>query len=324
MPKKTFDSLVISISNSLWHKISMQVKNQVNHIRFGSRSSPLAKRQAEIVASKFLNVFPNFTASFKSFCTTGDNLKDVPLYSFGGKGLFCKEVDQACIRGEIDVAVHSAKDMSVECPDQLVLAATLERSKPGDVLISKDNLTLSDLPSGAVIGTCSLRRHALVKYLRPDLTVVPIRGNVQTRLKKIHDQEIDATVLAAAGLERLGYGDDFGYCFDQNDFIPAAGQGIIAMTMCPKSPLLPMIQKINDLTTWHCFQIEQKILKILGASCQMPVGVFVHKLGEIYKANSMLSDDALNHTVFSHHQNINPDKLAEIVARDLLDKQKRK
>lgn len=162
----------------------MYVKNQVNHIRFGSRSSPLAKRQAEIVATKFLDVYPNFTASFESFRTTGDNLKDVPLHSLGGKGLFCKEVDQACIRGEIDVAVHSAKDMSVECPDQLVLAATLKRTKPGDILISENNLTLSDLPSGAVIGTCSLRRHALVKYLRPDLEIVPIRGNVQTRLKK--------------------------------------------------------------------------------------------------------------------------------------------
>lgn len=300
----------------------MSKKNQDNHIRLGSRASPLARRQSEMVAHYIRHYFPNVTISFHVYTTSGDTLKDVPLHSFGGKGLFCKEVDQACINNEIDVAVHSAKDMSVHCPDGLVLAATLPRESAGDVLISQNNATLDQLPHGALVGTCSLRRHALLKHLRPDLKIGHLRGNVQTRLNKILSGTFDATVLAAAGLRRLGYGEDFGFSLDQEVFIPSAGQGVIALVMKPDSPVVSMVRDVNHVQTWQCFKAEQFVLKLLGASCQMPVGAYARLDGSTLSLKVMMANETLSHTVFADNSGIDFEGVAEKTAHDLRAKLK--
>src|SRR5947207_13501496 len=161
--------------------------------------------------------------------TSGDRIQDRPLAEAGGKGLFTKEIEEALLAGSIDLAVHSAKDMPTVLPDGLMLAACLPREDVRDAFISRKASSLRDLPQGAVVGTASLRRQAMVKRLRPDISVVPLRGNVETRLKKLEAGEVDATLLALAGLKRLGLADKATALLDAQEFLPAVGQGAITL-----------------------------------------------------------------------------------------------
>ena len=197
-------------------------------IRIGTRGSPLALAQARMVHAA-LAAQGAGEIEIVAIRTSGDRIQDRPLSEAGGKGLFTKEIEEALLAGTIDLAVHSAKDMPTLLPDGLMLAACLPREDVRDAFISRKAASLRELPQGAVVGTASLRRQAMVKRLRPDVSVVPLRGNVETRLRKLEAGEVDATLLALAGLKRLGLADKATALLDTQEFLPAVGQGAITI-----------------------------------------------------------------------------------------------
>jgi len=250
------------------------VQSSGSVVRIGTRGSPLALTQAGMVRDRLAaacGLAPE-RIEIHTIRTTGDVIRDRPLTEVGGKGLFTKEIEDALTAGAIDVAVHSAKDMPTVLPPGLIIAAVLPREDPRDVFISRKAKTLQALPAGAAVGTASLRRQALVKRLRPDLTVVPFRGNVETRLRKLEDGAVDATLLALAGLKRLGLADAATEMLAVDDFIPAAGQGIIAIEAraddAPTRALLASIDHADSMTALAC---ERAFLAELDGSCRTPI-----------------------------------------------------
>jgi hydroxymethylbilane synthase len=205
--------------------------------------------------------------------TTGDQIQHHPLAEVGGKGLFTKEIEEALAAGHIDLAVHSAKDMPTVLPPGLVLAVFLQREDPRDVFVSRHARTLLALPPGAAVGTGSLRRQAMVKRLRPDVRVVPLRGNVETRLRKLDDGFADATVLALAGLKRLGLESAAASILETDEFLPAVGQGAIAIeTREDDSAIRTLLAPINDADTEIALTAERAFLAVLDGSCRTPIG----------------------------------------------------
>jgi len=204
--------------------------------------------------------------------TTGDMIRDRPLTDAGGKGLFTKEIEEALARGAIDLAVHSAKDMPTELPAGLVIAAVLPREDPRDVFISRKAKSLPELPRGAVVGTASLRRQALVKHLRSDLSVVTFRGNVETRLRKLEDGAVDATLLALAGLKRLGLDKQATALLPVDEFLPAVGQGIIAIeARADDARTRALLAAIDHADTATALAVERAFLAALDGSCRTPI-----------------------------------------------------
>src|SRR6516162_2226695 len=218
-------------------------------LRIGTRGSPLALAQASLVRAR-LAAAHGVAAErieMKVIRTTGDAIRDRPLAEVGGKGLFTKEIEEALLAGDIDVAVHSAKDMPTELPAGLSIAAVLPREDPRDVFISRKAATLRALPTGAIVGTASLRRQALVKRTRPDLAVVNFRGNVETRLRKLEEGAVDATVLALAGLRRLGLAEKATAILTIDEFLPAVGQGFLAVVArADDVRVLPLIAPLDN------------------------------------------------------------------------------
>jgi hydroxymethylbilane synthase len=204
--------------------------------------------------------------------TSGDVIQDRPLSEVGGKGLFTKEIEEALLRHEADLAVHSAKDMQTQLPPGLIIAGCLPREDPRDVLVSRTDQRIADLPSGARIGTSSLRRAALVRRLRPDIAVVPLRGNVETRLRKLDDGVADATLLALAGLRRLGLDSVASAILDPTEFVPAVGQGVIAIeTRADDARMRELIAKIADAEAATALVAERAFLTELDGSCKTPL-----------------------------------------------------
>jgi hydroxymethylbilane synthase len=297
----------------------MSYENQELKFILGSRSSILAKRQSEITGHLIQKKL-GASISYDSFLTSGDQLKNQPLQNFGGKGLFCKEVDQACVEGKIDIAVHSAKDMANDLDKDLEIVAILQRADPHDVLISKRGWTLDSLPIGAHVGTASLRRQMLLSYFRPDLKLSILRGNVQTRLRKIEEVHFDATILAAAGLQRLGYTDQFGVKLDVHKFIPAVGQGMLALVMRRDHPYKEKIQTLNDSESWICFICERAFLKWLSGNCTTPLGAYAQMKEGVLQICGMLGDEKNKHLVFAQMEGRDPEKVGSDLARILQKK----
>jgi hydroxymethylbilane synthase len=243
-------------------------------LRIGTRGSPLALWQAREVQARLAaahGVAPEMIA-ITVIKTSGDIIQDRPLSEVGGKGLFTKEIEQALSEGRIDLAVHSSKDMPTVLPDGLMLAACLPREDVRDAFISRKAATLAGLPRGAVVGTASLRRQAMVKRLRPDLQVVPFRGNVETRLKKLDDGVVDATLLALAGLKRLGRGDAATSILDADAFLPAVGQGAIGIeTRADDRRTRDLVAVIGDADTLTALTTERAFLAVLDGSCRTPI-----------------------------------------------------
>ncbi len=237
-------------------------------LRIGSRGSPLALVQAREVQSRLAaacGLAPE-RIEITVIRTTGDAIQDRPLAQAGGKGLFTKEIEEALLAGTIDLAVHSSKDMPTVLPGGLVLSAFLPREDPRDAFIGRAAKTLRDLPSGAVVGTASLRRQALVKHLRPDLKIVPLRGNVETRLRKLQAGDFDATVLAVAGLKRLGLLAAATSMLDPEEFVPAVGQGAIGIeTRADDAKTRALVAAINDTDTATALAAERAFLAVLEA-----------------------------------------------------------
>jgi hydroxymethylbilane synthase len=243
-------------------------------LRIGTRGSALALWQAREVRARLAaahGVNPEAIA-IQVIRTTGDVIQDRPLSEAGGKGLFTKEIEQALIDRAIDIAVHSCKDMPTVLPAGLELAACLPREDVRDAFVSRKSASLADLPRGAVIGTASLRRQAMVKRLRPDVSVVPFRGNVDTRLKKLDDGVVDATLLALAGLKRLGRGAAVTAVLEVDAFVPAVGQGAIGIEMREADThTRDLLAKINHAETLIALQAERAFLAVLDGSCRTPI-----------------------------------------------------
>jgi hydroxymethylbilane synthase len=244
-------------------------------LRIGSRGSPLALVQAREVQSRLAAACGLDPAriEIKVIRTTGDAIQDRPLSEAGGKGLFTKEIEEALLSGAIDLAVHSSKDMTTVLPAGLVLSAFLPREDARDAFISRKAKSLRELPRGAVVGTASLRRQALVKRARPDLAVVPLRGNVETRLRKIEAGEADATLLAVAGLKRLGLLAAATALLDIDEFLPAVGQGAIGIeTRADDAATRALVARIDDADTATALAAERAFLAVLDGSCRTPIG----------------------------------------------------
>jgi hydroxymethylbilane synthase len=244
-------------------------------LRIGSRGSPLALVQAREVQNRIAAAAGIDAAriEIKVIRTTGDVVVDRPLADAGGKGLFTKEIEEALLAGSIDLAVHSSKDLPTVLPAGLVLAGFPPREDPRDAFISHKAATLRELPRGAVVGTSSPRRHALVKKLRPDATVVTLRGNVETRLRKLEAGEVDATLLAVAGLKRLGLLSAATAILDPDYFLPAVGQGAIGIeTRADDAKTRAFVEAINDADTSAALAAERAFLAVLDGSCRTPIG----------------------------------------------------
>jgi hydroxymethylbilane synthase len=243
-------------------------------LRIGTRGSPLALAQAAMVRARLAQAhgLAPERIEVRTIRTTGDAIRDRPLSELGGKGLFTKEIEEALTAGDVDLAVHSAKDMPTVLPEGLIIAAVLPREDPRDVLISRKANSLRALPANAVVGTASLRRQALVKRLRPDLAVVSFRGNVETRLRKLDAGEVDATLLALAGLKRLGLADAVTETLDASEFIPAVGQGIIAIEARENDVATrDLLAAINDADSMTALLTERAFLAVLDGSCRTPI-----------------------------------------------------
>ena len=240
----------------------------------GTRKSALALWQAEHISAELQRLYPNITVELVHFNTKGDRILEKPLAQVGGKGLFTAELEEAMHKGDIDIAVHSLKDMPTELPEGLTLGAISAREVPYDALVSPVYKTLDKLPQGARVGTSSLRRQAQLLHARPDLKVEVIRGNVQTRLSKIETEKLDGVILAQAGLKRLGLEDQITQVFKADEMIPAVGQGALAIECrADDAEMLDMLAPINDEATRYAVEGERSFLRQLNGGCQVPMGV---------------------------------------------------
>ena len=244
-------------------------------LRLGTRGSPLALAQARMVREALARAhgFGPERIELAVIRTSGDRIQDRPLAEVGGKGLFTKEIEEALAAGAIDLAVHSSKDMPTILPAGLVLSAFLEREDPRDVFISHKAKSIRELPRGATVGTGSLRRQAMVLRLRPDLKVVPLRGNVETRLRKLDEGVADATLLALAGLKRLGLAGAATAVLDVDEFLPAVGQGAIGIeTRADDTRTQDLLRPIDHAATASALAAERAFLAVLDGSCRTPIG----------------------------------------------------
>ena len=299
----------------------------------GSRKSKLALTQTNWVISKLKELGAHFEFEVKEIVTKGDQILDVTLSKVGGKGLFVKEIEQAMLGNEIDMAVHSMKDMPAVLPEHLMIGCVPKREDYRDVLISKDHIKFNDLPSGAVVGTSSLRRAAQLLAQRDDIEIKWIRGNIDTRLAKLQSEEYDAIILAAAGLVRMGWSQDVVTEYlDAQDCVPAVGQGALAIE-CRESDqeLREVLSLLNDEITARAVAAERAFLHKMEGGCQVPIAGFaqIAENDEVVLAVLVGSPDGK--TIYKEIVrgmdpvdvgNIAASKLTAMGAKDLIDKVK--
>ena len=244
------------------------------NLKIGTRSSPLALWQAEWIKARLEEMEEVGLVDLVKIKTSGDKILDVPLAKVGGKGLFTKEIEESLLRNETDLAVHSLKDVPTLVPDGLKVDIITERENPYDVLVSR-NIKFEDLPKGALVGTSSLRRRSQLKRLRPDLLIVDIRGNIQTRIKKLETEKLDAIILAAAGMIRMGYEDQISEIIDPNVILPAVGQGALGIEIRENDPEVEaIVKKLHHQPTADCVMAERAFLRKLEGGCQVPIAAF--------------------------------------------------
>jgi hydroxymethylbilane synthase len=239
----------------------------------GTRGSRLALSQTELVLGQLRSAYPAFEFSARVIRTTGDTIWDQPIHLIGGKGLFVKEIEDALIGGDIDFAVHSAKDLPTELDPGLILGAVLEREDPRDVFLSRNYEKLAHVPQGGRIGTSSLRRKAQLLNLRPDLEIVPMRGNVDTRLRKLMTESLDGIVLAMAGVKRMGHIDQVKERMALDDMVPPSGQGAIGLETRRNDKALTLLGAINHEKSHAEVSIERSLQALIGGGCQIPLGI---------------------------------------------------
>jgi hydroxymethylbilane synthase len=258
-------------------------------LTIGTRGSKLALTQTEMVRQALLAVHPGLEIAVERITTKGDVLLDRPLSAIGDKGLFVAEIEQALREERVDLAVHSSKDLPSELPPDMALGALLPREDPRDVLVSRDGATLDSLPQGARVGTSSLRRTCQLLHARSDLQIQNLRGNVDTRLRKLHEGQYDAIVLAAAGLHRLGLRQERVEYLDPAVMLPAVAQGAMGVEIrAGDERTAALLQPLDDPATRVAVTAERAFLARVGGGCQVPVGAYAELEGETIRLSGMI------------------------------------
>jgi hydroxymethylbilane synthase len=261
-----------------------------DRVRIGTRGSQLALRQAEEVAAGLRRAWPRVHVELVSIRTSGDRLATANLAEVGGKGLFVKEIDDALLEGRVDIAVHSLKDLPAERPSGLVLAAFPPREDPRDVLVASTATRIGALPPGARVGTSSLRRSVQLLARRPDVTATPIRGNVDTRVRKLRQGEYDALVLAAAGLRRLGLLDGTATPLEPDEMLPAAGQGTLGVeTRADDGRTRRLAEVLTDAQARTATLAERAFIEAIGGSCTTPLAAYARRSGAGLRLDAFLA-----------------------------------
>lgn len=243
-------------------------------LTIGTRGSKLALWQSEYIKARVEEI-TGLPVDLKIIKTTGDKILDVPLAKVGGKGLFTKELEVELMAGTVDLCVHSMKDVPTELPEGLVIAATPERVDPRDVIVSGAEYTIDSLPQGARVGTSSLRRRSQLLALRPDVEIVDVRGNLDTRMRKAEDGEVDAVILASAGITRMGWADRITHYIDPGQMVPAVGQGAIGVEIREDDEFMQEVcARLTDPATLTCVTAERVVMRRLEGGCQVPIGAY--------------------------------------------------
>jgi hydroxymethylbilane synthase len=289
-------------------------------LRIGTRGSQLALAQANWVRQAIERLHPQLACELVTIKTSGDRFTDRPLRSIGGKGLFIKEIEEALIAGEIDCAVHSMKDLPGDLASGLVLAAVPQREDARDLFIARDGRSLSEQPSGATVGTSSLRRTAFVRRLRPDLELIELRGNVDSRLRKLDAGEVDAILLAAAGLHRLSLTRAAAQALDPLEFVPAIGQGALAIESLP-GEMEQLLMPLSHEATRTATTAERSFLRRVGGSCVTPLGAYGTVEGEILDVHAAIATPDGSRIVRGHRRGASSAAapIGESLADELLD-----
>jgi hydroxymethylbilane synthase len=291
-------------------------------MRIGTRGSPLALVQARTVRARLAVALGASEDAIELIIirTSGDAIQDRPLADVGGKGLFTKEIEEALLDGRVDLAVHSSKDMPTISQPGLMLAACLEREDPRDVFISLKAGSLAELPKAATLGTASLRRQAIAKRARPDLRIMPLRGNVETRLRKLADGEVDATILALAGLKRLGLEVHTTKIMSQHEFLPAVGQGAIGIeARANDTRTREILVRIDHADTSIALACERAFLAELDGSCKTPIAGHASLSGDALQFRGLIArpDGAAAHDIAAAGKRSDAVKIGTEAGREL-------
>ncbi|MFP4528127.1 MAG: hydroxymethylbilane synthase [Candidatus Kapaibacterium sp.] len=293
-------------------------------IIIGTRSSDLALWQSNFIKSRIAAIAPDIYIELKHIKTKGDKFINTPLAKIGGKGLFTKELENALLSGEINVAVHSLKDLETAVPEGLAIAAVTERHAREDVLIARTRgTTIDDIPSGGTVGTGSTRRRAQLLALRPDLTTEDLRGNVPTRIRKFQESKWDAVILARAGVERLGLEQHISSVIPRHVMIPAVGQGALGVEInSDNEALRRLLEKIDHRPTRICTTAERTFLAALGGGCQYPIAATADLDGESIRIEGMVAsvDGSEQYRDAIDGPADDPESLGRRLARTLLDR----
>ena len=258
-------------------------------LRIGTRGSQLALFQANWVKDQLIHAHPHLKVSLIKIKTTGDKIQDAPLAKIGGKGLFVKEIEEALLQKRIDLAVHSIKDVPTQFPEGLHLYVITKREDPRDIFISQSGTKLKELPQGAKIGTSSLRRQAQLLHYRSDFELVPLRGNLDTRLKKLKTMNLDGVVLALAGVKRLGLEEKVTEIISTDISLPAIGQGALGIeTRQDDREIEEQIRFLNDRDSWIAVSAERSFLKKLEGGCQVPIAAFARTAGATLQIDGLV------------------------------------
>ena len=285
-------------------------------IVIGSRGSQLALWQANWVKSKLEYFHSNLDINIRVITTSGDKIQDVPLAKIGGKGLFVKEIEEALMAKEIDLAVHSMKDVPMELPAELVVSVITKRESPLDALISKNGDTLANLPQGASIGTSSLRRSSQLLKYRVDFEIHPLRGNVDTRLRKVKEGKYDAIILASAGLNRLGWASNITEEISDEVLLPAMGQGALGIeTRVDDATTYGFISVLNHEQTNYAVTSERSLVGRLDGGCQVPIGAYAKIEDNLITLKGLVA--SLDGEIIYRSTNIGPVNDAIKIGRDL-------
>ena len=290
-------------------------------LRLGTRKSVLALAQSNWVKKEIETHWPDVNLDLVKFTTKGDKILDVPLAKVGGKGLFVKEIEDALLRNDADIAVHSLKDVPSDLPEGLEVTIFPDREDPRDALISRAGLRLEELPEGARVGTSSLRRIAQLKNVRPDLEVASLRGNIDTRLRKLDEGQYDAIILAAAGLRRLGLEKRIIQLLEPEVMLPAVGQGALGIEFrSVDTDVKQILTSIHHEETSICVRAERAFLFRLEGGCQVPLGAFAQLKGETLQLEGMVGNEAGTNIIRMKKQGIadQPETLGIILGEEIL------
>jgi hydroxymethylbilane synthase len=287
-------------------------------IRIGTRGSVLALQQTQVAVDLLKAAWPDLTVDIIEIRTTGDRIQDIPLAKIGDKGLFVKEIEEALLNGRIDWAVHSVKDLPSRTPEGLSVGMIAERVDPRDALVARQGLTLETLPEHAVIGTSSLRRRAQLLHWRPGLNIVPIRGNVDTRLRKLEAESLDGIVVAVAGLKRMGWDSRISDIIPPEICLPAVGQGALGIEMRSHDEAAhTLLRPLTSSTTQAAVSAERSFLAHLEGGCQVPIAAWAIMEGDRLWLRGMISD--IDGLTLLHGDRWGAIQMPELLGRELAD-----